>query len=330
MTIIDELKIKYAHYPVGYVDNRVAAWQQQHPSESLEKLRELLCPHENTPNFEIRPFPGCNEKCIHCFNGDNNEKVHVPTMEELYSEVDRMGPKGGVCVIGGEPTLRKDLAVLLKYIREKGLEVNLHTNGLRLADREYLEGLIPYVDLLVFPLHSSDYSVFDSITQVKGSAETAWKVFKDIVQMNRITIVTQTVINQLNYKTLLETFDKIQNISPEIRMMLTFPTPSGAAHTIKVTPKYSDIATYIQPVLKKYTYLLNIRDIPRCYLHPYNDRVQIDDDDQCVVEWDSNDSSSRRIKSSNCKECIFNKKCSGVWREYGDLYPDLDLLPICE
>lgn len=223
--------------------------------------------------------------------------------------------------------MRDDLAIILRYIKENGKQVNLHTNGLRLSDEKYLEGLLPYIDLLVFPIHSSDYGVFDSITQVPDSAKKAFEVFEKLVRIEHLAITSQTVINQLNYRTLPETFDRIQSISPGNKMMLTFPTPSGAAQSVKVTPRYSEIKDYIQPVLRKYGPLLDSRDIPRCYLYPYQNLTRNCDDNHCIVEKDK-ENENRRIKAPGCKNCIFDKKCVGVWREYGILYPDLDLFPV--
>ena len=323
MSVVDEIKAKYFYYPIGFIDKKIEEWKFRHPGEDLEGLRKYLKP--GSQGFEIKPCFICNEKCIHCFNGEDERRVKTPTLEELYRHLDTMTTEESVCVIGGEPTMRDDLAEILKYIKAKGKQTNLHTNGLRLADEKYLEKLIPYIDIITFPIHSSDYDVFDSITRVKGSAEKSITVFKKLVQIDGIIVGTQTVINQLNYKTLLETFDMIQNISI-VRMMLTFPHPVGAAYTTSVTPRYSEIKSYVQTVLKKYSPLVDTRDIPRCYLHPYQTEVAILDSDHCTTT--KNETDYQRVKSPECKTCIFNNECIGVWREYGELYSDLDLNPV--
>ena len=328
MTIVDELKAKYSSYSPNLVDTKVKEWQFQHPGEDLEGLRALLTsqplPGGSSRNLEIKSCFECNEKCIHCFNSEAERKIKMPELEEIYRQIDTMTIEDTVIVQGGEPTMRNDLVEVLKYIKEKGKQVSLNTNGLRLYNEKYLEEIIPYVDRLILPIHSSHYNVFDSITQVKGSAEKVMTVFKKLLQIENLMVVTQTVINQLNYKTLLDTFDTIQNIAPSITMMLTFPIPIGFAYSSDVTPKYSEIKDYIQPALRKYGHSIYSYDIPRCYLYPYQDAVTNCDDYRCGCYIEEN----KRIKASSCKDCIFTKECAGVWREYGALYPDLDLTPV--
>jgi pyruvate formate lyase activating enzyme len=68
--------------------------------------------------------------------------------DELLAFLDaRRGRLQGVCVSGGEPTLHKDLPLLLSEIKARGFEVKLDTNG---TDPELLlslinDGLVDYV-----------------------------------------------------------------------------------------------------------------------------------------------------------------------------------------
>ena len=159
--------------------------------------------------------------------------------------------------------------------------------------------------------------------------------------------MTQTVINKLNYKTLMSTFDMIQRILPGAIMNLTFLHTIGVANSTSIAPKYSDIAQYLQPVLKKYAYLIRTHYIPKCYLYPYHTVIDqnVDDGDNGSVIKDGIDyivegnlgwtrtnygeyKENGKIKSAKCKKCIFDKECIGIFRTYGELYPELDLSPI--
>jgi len=173
--------------------------------------------------------------------------------------------------------------------------------------------------------------------------------------------MTNTVINNYNYNTILETFDYIQTINPGGTMALTFAHPIGAAANTEITMRYSKIKEYIAPSLKKYGYLINTHYIPRCILYPYYMLVTngdnwdngskikpgtdfIDDSYKetdygayagCSYVENINEIKSSiysRIKSKNCKQCKFDKECIGIWKEYGYIYPDIDidLIPIKE
>lgn len=75
---------------------------------------------------------GCNFRCPFCHNaslvlGGGGESI---TEEELLRFLEsRRGKLGGVCVTGGEPTLRQDLPELMAKIKAQGFAVKLDTNG---------------------------------------------------------------------------------------------------------------------------------------------------------------------------------------------------------
>ena len=94
---------------------------------------------------------GCNFRCPFCHNGSlvlPDRMGQDVGYDELLAFLDaRRGRLQGVCVSGGEPTLHKDLPLLLSEIKARGFEVKLDTNG---TDPELLlslinDGLVDYV-----------------------------------------------------------------------------------------------------------------------------------------------------------------------------------------
>lgn len=94
---------------------------------------------------------GCNFRCPFCHNGSlvlPDRMGQDVGYDELLAFLDaRRGRLRGVCVSGGEPTLHKDLPLLLSEIKARGFEVKLDTNG---TDPEMLlslinDGLVDYV-----------------------------------------------------------------------------------------------------------------------------------------------------------------------------------------
>jgi len=78
---------------------------------------------------------GCDFRCPFCQNGSlvlRPESQPSMPEEEFFAYLEkRRGLLDGVCVTGGEPTLRPDLLDFLKKIRDKGYAVKLDTNGSR-------------------------------------------------------------------------------------------------------------------------------------------------------------------------------------------------------
>ncbi|MBO4384432.1 MAG: anaerobic ribonucleoside-triphosphate reductase activating protein [Clostridia bacterium] len=85
---------------------------------------------------------GCDLRCPFCHNSELWGPNAPAVMDDLefYAFLDkRRGMLEGVCITGGEPTLRKELYGFIKGIKERGYSVKLDSNGFR---PEVLEGLI--------------------------------------------------------------------------------------------------------------------------------------------------------------------------------------------
>lgn len=75
---------------------------------------------------------GCNLRCPFCHNASlvlGGAPVAMDEAEFFAFLKKRRGLLDGVCVTGGEPTLRKDLPEFLRKIREAGYLIKLDTNG---------------------------------------------------------------------------------------------------------------------------------------------------------------------------------------------------------
>jgi len=93
--------------------------------------------------------PGCNMRCGYCHNkhilGSDAPSVdELAVMEYLQK---RRGMLKGVVITGGEPTLRPDLEVFVKRVKEMGYKVKLDTNGTQPDRVRSLvgQGLIDYI-----------------------------------------------------------------------------------------------------------------------------------------------------------------------------------------
>ena len=93
---------------------------------------------------------GCNLRCPFCHNAPLVLERPDPVMVEeefLAFLKKRRGLLDGVCITGGEPTLRKDLPEFIDKIRNLGYLVKLDTNGSNpnMLRRLIDEGKVDYV-----------------------------------------------------------------------------------------------------------------------------------------------------------------------------------------
>jgi pyruvate formate lyase activating enzyme len=76
---------------------------------------------------------GCNLRCPYCHNAPlvlrTDETEQIDENEFFAFLKKRRGLIDGVCITGGEPTLRPDLPEFIRKIKDAGYAVKLDTNG---------------------------------------------------------------------------------------------------------------------------------------------------------------------------------------------------------
>ena len=86
----------------------------------------------------------CNFRCKWCYaEGTKYSKEDNMSLELAKKLIDFQAELGvkNVIILGGEPTLWKDLFTVIDLIAQKGMRSTIVTNGLLLSDEKYLEKL---------------------------------------------------------------------------------------------------------------------------------------------------------------------------------------------
>jgi radical SAM protein with 4Fe4S-binding SPASM domain len=117
----------------------------------------------------------CQNKCVFCYaeSPGRGQRVSEMTTPEVRTIIDRIFDEAHcptVSFTGGEPTLREDLPELVAYAKAKGMRVNLITNGLRCADRQYVRALkAAGLDSAQVSLEGPTEAIHDSIVRHPGA-----------------------------------------------------------------------------------------------------------------------------------------------------------------
>ena len=110
-------------------------------------------------------LPGCNFRCPFCHSSslvlapESLDTVDYGDIKTFFHE--KRGWMDGVVIGGGEPTLYKNLSVLLSDIKQEGLLVKLDTNGTtpQVLKKLLDEKLLDYVAMdIKAPLDTQKYS----------------------------------------------------------------------------------------------------------------------------------------------------------------------------
>lgn len=77
----------------------------------------------------------CDMECPVCFTNANSRPSPEPSLEEILEGLAPLTPgRHEITLMGGEPTLRKDLAEIIEAITARGFTIKLITNGLHMED----------------------------------------------------------------------------------------------------------------------------------------------------------------------------------------------------
>lgn len=81
----------------------------------------------------------CNMACANCFLP--NRTVPDMDMTEFFKFASRLPRGTELRLLGGEPTVREDLPNIIQTLKKLGQHPNLITNGLKLANKDYVQTL---------------------------------------------------------------------------------------------------------------------------------------------------------------------------------------------
>lgn len=135
----------------------------------------------------------CSEKCIHCYNigATRNEKEistrgkrEELTLEQYKSLIDDLYEQGliKVCLTGGDPFSKSIVWELIDYLYNKGVAIDIFTNGQRIVDK--VQRLADYYPRTVgVSIYSGIPEDHDYITRIKGSWERSMSVVKQMSEL---------------------------------------------------------------------------------------------------------------------------------------------------
>ncbi len=279
----------------------------------------------------------CTNHCPFCFSSYLREsKISLDGLKNAVEEGYRNGCRELV-LSGGEPTLYPNYVTTIVELAESlgYCEYIVQTNGSGLADnREFLSFLDKVAQTkkvcVSFSVHGHDALLHDSICHTNGAFEKLSSALDNIKQTH-CKVYTNTVVSRLNIVHLKKIAQWILPYNPSIMQfsMMRLAVPNELCTSLyEMSQTIKELATIVDRSI------LKTEGIPFCMMYGL---------ESCVGEsfWPNkldiynaeNDYRSdftqlgvgMRSKGAQCKDCIMDEICMGVWSEHVNEFRDLNL-----
>ncbi len=148
------------------------------------------CRKKHTPRMVFLDVTNrCNMNCPICIANIPNMgfEFHPPMayFEKVLTGLSQLDPKPVVQLFGGEPTVRDDLFEIIDLARDKGLDVRIVTNGLRLADEEYCKRICESKVHVLMAFDGRDPAIYERLRKASGAYEKKLKALENLKKYSR-------------------------------------------------------------------------------------------------------------------------------------------------
>ncbi len=158
--------------------------------------------------IEISPYGGCNHRCIFCaldYLEYKPQMLDTKVLKRFLKDIAGKGVKSIMFAGEGEPLLHRDIAELIRYAKDQGLDIAITTNGV-LLDKTLMEKVLPRLSWLRFSLNAGTAKNYAHIHKAgAGDFDKVIANVKEAVKMRKkrrlpVTIGAQFLLLNENRK----------------------------------------------------------------------------------------------------------------------------------
>ncbi|MBN1947945.1 MAG: radical SAM protein [Bradymonadales bacterium] len=146
----------------------------------------------------------CNLRCRHCGSSAGKPRPDELSLEEFATCFAELAQLGGeeVCLLGGEPLVRKDWEAICHQVGEAGLRLVLITNGMAVNDEVVRRmAAMPHLHRVGVSLDAAHAEIHDDLRGRSGShARALWALFslRDAgIEVGAITTLSRPNLEEL-------------------------------------------------------------------------------------------------------------------------------------
>jgi radical SAM protein with 4Fe4S-binding SPASM domain len=226
----------------------------------IERLHRWIKKGDIYPLYiEISPSGGCNQRCIFCaldYLGYKASILDTRVLKRFLKDIVARGVKSIMFAGEGEPLLHKDIATLIIYASNRGLDVAVTTNGVLLS-RTLLEKILPHLSWLRVSLNAATAKTYARIHRT--DSQSFFKVManiKDAVNLKKkkklsSTVGVQFLLLNENYKELYKLARVLKKTGVDYLIIKPYSQHPKSYNRLGTTLDY-DKFSFFEDSLKKY------------------------------------------------------------------------------
>ncbi len=291
----------------------------------------------------------CNNRCLFCYNSEKDFNFPEADFKTICRSLYEGRAQGCwiAAIIGGEPSLNKDIGKIASFARKIGYDcVKICTNGLKLSDKAYTRHLAESgFNMFDISIHAHNGKIHDKLVNSKGAFSLIMKAAENVKDLS-MELGTNQVVNKLNYKDFPEFF-KMAYIDLGINYYnIIYSHYRGMMWKNKIALKLP-IAKTVGKIKKGFKIIEELKmpvfsrmlvNFPPCLFPDYLN---------IIADWESDESigdplllpggetvnmsqmkNEQAKKPASCEKCALNDRCRGVDTEYLELFGEKEFKPI--
>lgn len=199
----------------------------------------------------------CNLSCAFCYAGCNltqnpvnsDKELTTSELKKIIHKIYHQAKVPSISFTGGEPTLRKDLAELIKYAKGLGMRVNLISNGTLIDKKKAHELSVAGLDSSQISVEGIDSHTHDHLVGRQGAFDKAMAALR-FLKEEGIHTHTNTTLNRFNIEQAPQFPAFVKNQLAHKKFSMNMMIPSGSVsgnESLKLT--YSEMGEHIQKII---------------------------------------------------------------------------------
>lgn len=198
------------------VEKNIASYAFEPVVKKYTSLQDVLCFKRPLRTSWIELTSKCNQICLHCFVGDQLNKIpHVPK-EKVIEYIDELIEHGvrKIIISGGEPTIHPNLEEIIDYIGQSRVRISLLSNASHPHVTRFADCFIRNDVKLEIPLLGW-HKTHDQMTGIKGSFKRTVNAIEYFSQRG-VKLTLGTTVTSLN----IDDISKICSFAKQLGLKL--------------------------------------------------------------------------------------------------------------